>query len=314
MTKAFPLIDVHHHALLPQLTGGLRLGTVDIPPWEIDGSICFMDEIGIDIAALTLTSPGIPYADKNAARDMARRVNDTLAGFVQRHPTRLMALAALPLPDIDGSLEELAYAIDVLGLDGLGVLSNYGPYFGTSHYEPLYEELDRRSLPVHIHPTPPTLTPHQDVGLPPSLIEYVFETTRVATNVVYNDLFNHYPDLKLILSHAGGTVPYLAKRLSYGPQITASLKETAPEDIVTELGKFYFDLAMTNAQFTLPALNALVGSERILYGSDFPFMPTSSIMDSKNDAFNFSGYSASDLAQIGSGNAVKLFPRLSKIM
>lgn len=314
MPKVFPVIDVHHHALLPDLTGGLRLGTVDIPSWEIDGSIAFMDEVGIDVAVLTLTSPGIPFDDKDKARDMARRVNDTLAGFVQRHPTRVMAMATLPMPDIDGSLEELHYAIDILKLDGLGVLSNYGPYFGTAHYEPLYAELNTHALPVHIHPTPPTLTAHQDFGLPPSLIEYVFESTRVATNVVYNDLFNRYPQLKLILSHAGGTVPFLAKRLSYGTQITASLKDSAPGDIVAELGKFYYDLAMTNAEFTLPALNALVGADHILYGSDFPFMPTPSIVESRNDAFEFEAYTQGDLKQIGYGNALKLFPRLRNIL
>jgi len=305
------LVDVHHHALFPDLTGAVRLGSVDIPSWKIDDSIAFMDEVGIDVAALTLTSPGIPFGDKVKAKDIARRVNETMAGFVERYPTRLLAMAALPLPHLDASLEELCHAIDVLKLDGVGVLSHYGAYFGTPHYEPLYGLLHERSLPVHIHPTPPILAAEQDLGLPPSLYEYTFESTRVAAAVVYNNLFAKFPNLKLILSHAGGTVPFLAKRLSYGPQITASLAAAAPDDIVGELGKFYFDLAMTNARFNLPALNALVGTDRILYGSDFPFMPTGSITESKKDAFEYPHFSEIDLVRIGSRNAATLFPKIA---
>jgi predicted TIM-barrel fold metal-dependent hydrolase len=314
MTKISPIVDIHHHALLPKLTGAVKLGSVDIPSWAIDDSIAFMDKLGIDVAALTLTSPGIPFDDRGSARDIARRVNETLAGFVERHPKRILAMAALPLPDVDGALSELAYAIDVLKLDGVGVLSNYGAYFGTAHFEPLYAELNVRALPVHIHPTPPSLTADQDLGLPPSLYEYTFESTRVAAAVIYNDLFNRYPRLRFILSHAGGAVPFLAKRLSYGPQITKKLAQTAPADIIAELGKFYFDVAMTSARFTLPALNALVGAERILYGSDFPFMPTPSIIETTNDTFNYPTYADSDLIKIGSSNAIGLFTRLSRML
>lgn len=314
MIKHSPLIDVHHHALLPDLTGGVQLGSVDIPAWAIDDSVAFMDEMGIDIAVLTLTSPGLPITDRAETAAMARRVNETLAGFVQRHPTRIAAMAALPLPFVEEALTELAYAVQALKLDGVGVLTNYGRYFGDEHYAPLYAELDRLGLPVHIHPTPPRLWPEQDLGLPPSLYEYTFESTRVAANVVYNNLFKRFPNLRLILSHAGGTVPFLAKRLSYGAQITADLERTAPADVTAELAKFHFDLAMTSARFTLPALNALVGSDRILYGSDFPFMPMPSIVESRDDAFTFPDYAVEDLQRIGAANALRLFPRLAGVV
>jgi 6-methylsalicylate decarboxylase len=305
-------IDLHHHALLPQLTGDIKLGSVDIPHWSIEDSIAFMDKMGIDVAVLTLSSPGVPFGDQKKARQIARAVNETFASYVERYPTRIAAFATLPLPDIDGALAELDYAFGVLKLDGVGMMSNYGKYIGTQYFDPILDELNKRSGVVHIHPTPPVLASDQDFGLPPSLYEFTFETTRVAAQVAYNNVFGRFPDLKLILSHAGGTVPFLAKRLTYGPQITASLKETAPVDVIGELRKFYFDVAMVSGRFTLPALNELVGTDHILYGSDFPFMPTPDITEATNDVFGFAGYGEDDTARIASKNALALLPRIAR--
>lgn len=312
MAQHGPIVDVHHHALLPALTGGIDLGTVDIPAWSIDDSVAFMDRMGIDVAVLSLSSPGVPYGDAGKARDMARRINETLATYIAKRPDRFAAFATLPLPDIDGALRELEYATDVLHLDGLGVMSNYGPYFGSAHYDPLFAELNRRVCPVHIHPRPPTLAANQDFGLPPSLYEFTFESTRVAVQVAYNNVFGRFPNLKLVLSHAGGTVPFLAKRLTYGPQIVAELKGKVPVDIIAELAKFYFDVAMVSGRFTLPALNALVAPDHILYGSDFPFMPVDDILESTSDVFDFAGYSGEDVRNIASQNALRLLPRVAE--
>lgn len=313
MGRASFIVDVHHHALLPTLTGDIDLGTVDIPTWSIDDSVAFMDKVGIDVAVLSLSSPGIPYADPTKAREIAHRINETLASYVARYPKRFAAFATLPLPDIDGSLRELEHAHGVLQLDGVGVMSNYGPYFGSAYYDPLFEVLNRSGRPVHIHPRPPTLTAHQDFGLPPSLYEFTFELTRVAVQVAYNNVFGRFPNLKLILSHAGGTVPFLAKRLTYGPQIVASLKDKAPVDTIGELRKFYFDVAMVSGRFTLPALNALVEPDHILFGSDFPFMPVADILESKADVLEAASYSEENVQKIKSENALRLFPRLAKL-
>ncbi|HLZ68260.1 MAG TPA: amidohydrolase family protein [Aliidongia sp.] len=312
MARRGPIVDVHHHALLPDLTGDIDLGSVDIPAWSIDDSVEFMDRMGIDVAVLSLSSPGVPYGDPAKARDIARRVNETLASYVARRPDRFAAFATLPLPDIEGSLREAEHALDVLQLDGIGVMSNYGPYFGSAHYDPLFALLNRKACPVHIHPRPPVLSAEQDFGLPPSLYEFTFESTRVAVQVAYNNVFGRFPNLKLILSHAGGTVPFLAKRLTYGPQIVAGLKGKAPVDTIGELAKFYFDLAMVSGRFTLPALNALVRPDHILYGSDFPYMPEADIREAKDDVFDFAGYGEADVRQIASENALRLLPRVAR--
>jgi len=310
MARPRPIVDVHHHALLPGITEGIDLGTVNIPTWSIDDSLDFLDRVEIDVAVLALSSPGVPYCNPGKARNIARRINETLAGYVARRPDRFGAFATLSLPYMDLALAELEYAIDTLGLDGLGVMSNYGSYFGSPHYDPLFAELSWRGCPVHIHPRPPALAANQDFGLPPSLYEFTFESTRVAVQIVYNNVFNRFPGIKLILSHAGGTVPFLAKRLTYGPQIVTDLKGKVPRDVIGELAKFYFDVAMVSGRFTLPALNALVPTGQILYGSDFPFMPELDILESTGDVFDFRGYTNEDGRKIASENALQLFPRI----
>jgi 6-methylsalicylate decarboxylase len=310
MTKL--VIDLHHHALLPQFTGDIKLGTVDIPKWSLEDSISFMDENGIDVAALTLSSPGVPFKNREKARRAARSVNEAFAEYVSCYPSRIAAFATLPLPHIDDALSELDYALATLKLDGVGVMSNYGKYFATKLFDPILAALNEWSCPVHIHPVPPALSPEQDFGLPPSLYEFTFETTRVAAQVAYNNVFGRFPRLKLILSHGGGTVPFLAKRLTYGPQITNSLRETAPPDVKGELAKFYFDLAMVSGSFTLPALNTLVDTTHILYGSDFPFMPVSDIAESTNDVFGYGGFDQTDISRIASENALSMLPRIAE--
>jgi predicted TIM-barrel fold metal-dependent hydrolase len=306
------VIDLHHHALLPQFTGDIDLGAVDIPRWSIEDSISFMDRNGIDAAALTLSSPGVPFKNREKARKAARSVNETLASYVSRYPSRIAAFATLPLPHLDDALSELEYALGTLKLDGVGVMSNYGKYFGTKHFDPILAALNERSCPVHIHPAPPALSPEQDFGLPPSLYEFTFETTRVAAQAAYSNVFGRFPNLKLILSHGGGTVPFLAKRLTYGPQITNTLRETAPPDVRGELAKFYFDVAMVSGTFTLPALNTLVDTTHIIYGSDFPFMPVSDIAESTSDVFEYRGYDQTDVSRIASENALSMLPRIAE--
>jgi predicted TIM-barrel fold metal-dependent hydrolase len=285
---------------------------VDIPRWSLEESIEFMDRNSIDVAALTLSSPGVPFESREKARRSARSINETFAEYVSRYPTRIAPFATLPLPYMDDALAELDYAIKTLKLDGVGVMSNYGKYFGAPHYDPLLAKLNELSCPVHIHPVPPILSADQDLGLPPSLYEFTFETTRVAAQVTYRSLFGRFPKLKLILSHGGGTVPFLAKRLTYGPQITSSLKETAPPDVIGELRKFYFDLAMVSGPFTLPALNTLVDTSRILYGSDFPFMPSYDITESRNEVLGFANYDEDDIERITSKNALSMLPRVAE--
>src|SRR5689334_5829069 len=124
-------IDMHHHALFAEYLDVVKKhgtkdgGGVAFHEWNPKKNIELMDRRGISAAVLGMSSPGIYFGDVSETRKLARRYNEWLAEVVRDHPTRFGALAALPIPDIDASLEELAYALDVLKLDGVGALTSF---------------------------------------------------------------------------------------------------------------------------------------------------------------------------------------------
>jgi 6-methylsalicylate decarboxylase len=124
-------VDLHHH-VIPDFyweasnEDGNAAGGINPPPWSLDGAIAYLDEAGIEIAVASISTPGVHFGDDAAARDLAREVNEYLAGLKRDRPDRFGAFAVLPLPDIEGSLGQIAYALDVLELDGVSMFTNAG--------------------------------------------------------------------------------------------------------------------------------------------------------------------------------------------
>lgn len=231
--------------------------------------------------------------------------------MIADHPRRFGAFAVLPLPDVEAALRELEYALDTLKLDGVGLLTHYqGTYLGDHAFEEVFAELHRRSVVAFVHPSTPPAKDQPTFGLPASLYEFPFDTTRMVANLLYSGTLERYPDLKMILSHAGGTVPYLAKRLTYGPMIGASLKARAPRDVFASLRRLYYDLAMSASPIVLPTLQALIEPTHILFGSDYPFMPEQSSAEGIAELTSYQGFSERDRKQIERENALALFSRL----
>ncbi|MFD6887274.1 amidohydrolase family protein [Streptomyces sp. NPDC059957] len=311
------LIDVHHHAIPPvyaeALGGKTAIPGVDYPTWTPEESLEVMDRHGIDAAVLSITAPGVTFLKGDESAKLARQVNEYFAELIRRHPGRFGAFAVLPLPDVAAAREELAYAIDELGLDGVGLLTSYEDrYLGDPEFEPLLAELTERGLPVHVHPMTPPSKDLATFDLPPSLYEFTFETTRTVASLLFNRTLDRLPDLKLILSHAGGTLPFLAQRMTYGPTIGAYLTERAPEDLIGSLGRLHYDIAMSATEYALPALTKLAGTGNILFGSDFPFMPAAHTTENTAGFRAFPGWSDEERAAIGRTNALRLLPRLSE--
>jgi 6-methylsalicylate decarboxylase len=309
-------IDVHHHAIPPVYREALgRAGLVDpipgvdYPAWSVAQTLELMDRHGIAVAVLSITEPGVHFADVSVARKLAREVNEFYAELIRERPHRFGAFAAMPLPDVDAALEELTYAIDVLGLDGVGMMTNYGGrYLGDERFDPVLAELARRELPVFVHPASPPTT--EQLGLPVSLYEFTFDTTRTVANLLYRGTLDRYPELRMILSHAGGAVPFLAKRLTYGPTITGALAGGPPRDAIASLERLYYDTAMSASQYALPSLRALVDPSHILLGTDYPFMPEETTVETLAGLEEFDGFDAADRAAIARDNAMGLFARL----
>ncbi|MFD3942279.1 amidohydrolase family protein [Streptomyces sp. NPDC058579] len=310
------LIDVHHHAIPPTYRAALgdkvAIPGVDYPTWTPEESLEVMDRHGIAASVLSVTAPGVTFAQGAESRRLAREVNEYYAALIAEHPTRFGAFAILPLPDVAAAKDELTYAIDELGLDGVGLLTSYGNrYLGDPEFEPLLAEIADRGLPVHVHPGTPPAKDVATFDLPPSLYDFTFETTRTVVDLLFSGTLERLPHLKLIVSHAGGTLPFLAQRLTYGPTIGKYLTERAPKDVVGALRGLYYDIAMSANRFALPALTELAAPDRILFGSDFPFMPAAHTTENVEGFRTYAGWNAEQRTAIGRTNALKLFPRLA---
>jgi predicted TIM-barrel fold metal-dependent hydrolase len=212
---------------------------------------------------------------------------------------------------VDSAIAELRHAIDVLRLDGIGLMSHYGGhYLGDPLFEPLWAAIEERGTPVHIHPVSPSSD--QDLfGLPPSLFEFTFDTTRTIVQMLFNGTLTQHPDLTIIVSHAGGTLPYLAQRLTYGAEIQSALRDRQPPDVIGLLRRLYYDTAVSGSPYSLAALTTLVDTDHILFGSDFPYLSQQVIDDNADGVFGHEALAGAEAADaVAQGNARTLFPRL----
>lgn len=308
------LIDVHHHFVPPfyladnrdriTAAGGGRINPAYLS-WSPEQAIAAMDKEGVATAVLSLSTPGVWFGDPQMAARTARRVNEYAADLAQSHPGRFGRFAAIPLPDTEGSLREIDYALNVLKADGVGLLTSYGDkWLGDAAYRPVFEELNRRKAVVFVHPTTPlccrTLLP--DVS--PIVVEIPQDTTRAVTNLLFTGTFARFADIRFIFTHAGGNVPMVLGRMhQYGPK---DIAEKAPNGIEYELKRLYYDIAGTAYRPAIAALTSLVPTTQILFGSDNPFVPLAETAE----GIKRLGFSTDDLERIGRDNALGILPRL----
>ncbi|WP_369227884.1 amidohydrolase family protein [Streptomyces sp. R39] len=282
-TPADRLIDIHAHFVTDGYieaaqSAGHRHpdGMKAWPHWDAAEHIQLMDRHGIRTAVLSLSSPGTHFGDDEAARLLTRQVNEYGAEIKQRHPGRFGHFASLPLPDTAEALEELAHCLDVLGSDGVAVMTNtHGVYLGDPRHEPLWSELDRRRAVVFVHPTSPPRAEAVDLGRPRPMLEFVFDSTRTVSDLVFAGVFNRYPAIQWVFTHGGGALPLLADRMELFRTLFAG---TDPADdthpgVREQIGRAWFDMAGTPFPHQIPALAASFGTEHVLYGSDYCWTP-----------------------------------------
>lgn len=314
VTSGLGRIDVHHHILPPFYTAGMQrigkntVGGTPIPDWNIYNSLYVMDTN--EISAAITSMPFVYFVDLPLTTDFARRCNEFSARLVSDYPNRFGSFAVLPLPDVEASLRELEHAIGKLKLDGIVLPSNIGGrYLGAPEFDELFSELNRRKAVVFIHPIDPPGKCSPDLKLTTGLIEFVFDTTRTITNLIYSGTLERYPDIKFIVAHAGGTVPYVAWRISllhYKPE----MKKNAPQGAINYLKRLYYDTALSASPYALRSLQELVDPSHILFGSDYPFAPEFVTSESIKGLKNYDGFDEHAVEAIEHGNALKLFPRL----
>ena len=275
--------------------------------WTPEVSLGEMDRSGIESALLSVSTPGVWFGDAHESRRLARDCNEYGAALVQRYPQRFGVFAALPLPDVDGSLAEIAYAFDTLKLDGVGLLTSYDDLWpGNVRFAPVFDELDRRHARVFFHPTKASCCAAVD-DIPPSLTEFPFDTTRAVTSLLFSGTLTRCPNIRWIFAHGGGTIPMLAGRIAeanYGR--SERVRARIVEDPRELLRRLYFDLVLVTDPAPMAALTTLVPASHLLFGTDYPFMPPQATIDGLQRC----GFDAPALRALERDNALELFPRL----
>ncbi len=317
MSTAPHRIDVHVHAIpeaykqASQRAGQGATISTGFPAWSPELQLEFMDRHGIAVAINSISQPGAHFGNDADAAVLARKINIDAAALNAAHPTRFGAFAVMPLPNVGGALDEIAYSLDVLKLDGVGLLASYnGVFLGDPLFDPVLAELDRRGSAVIIHPALPPSSRTLSTDYPGFMAEFTIDTTRAVTHMIFSGTMEKFPNIKFILSHAGGTIPFLSFRLSMAPLIDRKrFGHRTPEWVMQQVRAFYYDTAISAGPQTFGALDHVSDPEKILFGSDWPYCP-----DAVADRCT-SGLAAclppERLAAVERGNALKLFPRFA---
>lgn len=309
---AIARIDMHHHHLSPRFLSEGKAYRA-FPPssrdWTPQRSIEDMDRAGVATAMLSIPTPGVYFGDLAAARSLARACNDYGAELVRANPTRFRLFAVLPLPDVEASLREIAYVLDELGGDGVGVFSSYGKaWLGDPAFAPIFAELDRRKALLFVHPILNACCDKLVPGVPDTIVEYQTDTTRTIASLILSGTTVKYPNVRIVFSHAGGTMPYLIERfteLAKVPEVAAKL----PNGVMHELQKCYYDTAWSTNPAAMAALTRVVPTTQIVFGTDYPALTAAF----QTGGLATCGFDDADLARIYRGNALALVPQLGRL-
>jgi len=310
-------VDVHAHYVPAGLQASLPAAPIfrGFAAWQPQAAVEMMDRQGIATAILSMVLwTGMFAAPGNAAaaRQVARSANDTAAEAIRSYPGRFGGFARLPLPGVDAALAEIDYALGTLRLDGVVLLTNHdGVYLGDSQLDPVFDELNRRQAVVFLHPALPPGAERTSLGYAPSLIEFVFDTTRAVTHLVLSGTLDRCPGLRPIVPHAGGTIPFLVDRISLlAARFVPGTATRAPAGVEAYLRRLYYELAISTNPHAVASLLQLVGPERLLYGSDWPALDEADVRDLIQVLDGNPLLQPADRARIEWQNAMELFPRL----
>ena len=265
-------IDVHHHMFPPFYMKAMEQAMRDTGfaprPWTPAVSLETMDRHGIATSMLSPVQRLVldSMSDRSErARSLTRQSNEYGAQLVKDYPGRFGLLAALPLPDTEGSLREIEYALDVLKADGIALWTDYlDKWPGDPAFAPVFDELNRRKAVVFFHPSRPTCC--RNLPGQSGIIEYDLDTARAVDSLLLNGTFARCPDIRFIFSHSGGALPVLAARII--DDFPKNLADRVPHGVEYEFRKLYFDVAHASRPPALDALKDLVPVSQILFGSD----------------------------------------------
>ncbi|EWZ45894.1 amidohydrolase family protein [Fusarium oxysporum Fo47] len=272
-----PRIDVHHHIIPHPLEGvGAGLKGIKVPSWSVQSDRAFNQTHSITSAIYSVSTPGVTHiADPEESARVARAMNEYSASLRDANPMNGFFATVPSLQHTVLVLEELRYAFDTLKADGVTLFTSYATpqgYLGYPEYVPIWEELNRRKAIIFVHPINNIAAVYFDDRLPMPAFDWPHETGRTAMDMILNRRLEQFPDVKIILSHAGGTLAALVQRATmialpeFGDIMSA-------EDIIKQAKQFYFDAALSGSQEVFPMILGFAKPGHLLFGSDFPHAP-----------------------------------------
>jgi 6-methylsalicylate decarboxylase len=311
--EARRIIDVHHHFVSPgffaALAGG-GAGPAQYRDYTPDKNIADMDKAGVATAIVSAQATTGWFNEPAQAVRLARDMNEFAAAKMvggASYKSRFGSFATLPMPDVDGTLKEIAYAYDTLKVDGVAMLTSYGnKWLGDPSFAPVFDELNRRRAVVYTHPIQAACCPNMIMGVQPQTFEYIADTTRTLMSLVVSNTATRCPDIKFIFSHAGGALTSIASRW-LGEAVSGDnlSKPAEPNSRLAQLRRFYYDSAQSTSPILLQSLKMLVPPSQFVFGSDWPFANPAA----QATALQTSGLNPEELRGLYRMNAAKLIPK-----
>ncbi len=312
------IIDVHSHFAPKEYIDAVRgLGNVNangdpvldgyfLPTnWNVEDHLKTMDANGI--AKCILSAGEINFVkDKAEVVRLERAFNHTAKEIVTGHPDRFGAFINLPMPYVDATLEEIAYGFDELHFDGVCLHTNYhNRYLGDELFAPVMDELNRRKAVVFVHPISPEVE-GLTLGEPGPMLEFPFDSTRNVVTLIKSGTIERCPAIKFIITHGGGTLPFLAPRIA--PLLAMGNNKVPAEvymkQVISQIQSLYFDLTAATHAGALAAIKALMPASRLLMGFDYPLMPPTSIPKAIEEFLGNALFSNEEKQMIFSGNGL----------
>ena len=312
-------IDTHHHYFPTPYLGPLEAWWTSnpargpLPPlvknWTVARAVEEMDRSDVATGVASLPIPGARLThDIEGTRALARVCNEFGAQMERDYPGRFGLFATLPMPDVDGCLHEIEYALDTLHADGIGMMTSWDKtYPGDAALAPIFEELNRRKAAVYFHPMAASCCGAVVPGINEGYLEYPYDTGRAILSLLLSGSFARFRDTKFIFSHAGGPILLLAGRIENSASHMPDYKQKIPDGVQAELKRLYYDTANSAFPQNFAALLSYVPVSQVLFGSDTPYV--SIAVNVKN--FEALELPDTDRKSIERSNAVRLFPRLA---
>ena len=325
-----PRIDVHHHYQSPGLTKYLAKYSIQVSqysrepikrgPWTVSAAIEGLDQANIELAytssatyftrSAELKKHGATYHEAATAVPLAREENEYGAGVVADSKGRFRLFAVLPFPHVDGSLKEIEYALGTLKASGFCLPTSVGiTYLGNPVYNPVLAELNRRNAIVYTHPNEADWAIDLVPGVTAAQVWYGNDTTVAIVSMMRAGVPKNYPNIRWIMSHGGGTMPFLIERMvgePVAPKLDGTPKEGEPLYYLRR--NFFYDTAQVANGAALPALKKAVGVSQILFGTDYPWSTMEDHVEGVVDARTFT---QEELQAVFRDNVRRLLPAQS---